>query len=155
MIDSPHFSLQLINFLSGLAYPHDFLIWIVKISCRSYPSIVKELAFSASGSAPRFEEAWNFHLSKKSHISFWKAVVFFKNNFQNFIKVVVRTLIFSEKNVFYMLKFHLNCSIEMLKNLEIIKILEPGLLPDTLLVAITKKIFSLCTSGGKNAYFTF
>lgn len=41
----------------------------------------------------------------------------------------------------------------MLNNRETIKMLKPGLLPDILLVAITKKIFSLYTFGG-NAYFT-
>lgn len=54
-----------------------------------------------------------------------------------------------------MLTFHSNSSIVMLNNLETIKMLEPGLLPGALLVAITKKVFSLYTFGGKNAYFTF
>jgi len=42
-----------------------------------------------------------------------------------------------------MVTFNSNSSIEMLNNLETIKMLEPGLLPDSLLVAITKDIFSL------------
>lgn len=39
--------------------------------------------------------------------------------------------------------------------LETIKVLEPGLLADVLLMTISKKMFSLYTFGEKKAHFVF
>lgn len=100
---------------------------------------VMELAFSASGSALRFEE-----LSLVQKVSYLFLKTTFQNSFLEFFKLLSmakENLNLKGKVWGLLLNFHSSNSTEMLNNLETIKMLEPGLLPDVLQVVITKSYF--------------